>query len=342
MVAPTFKPAQIIKKLLSALPERSRAVIESRYGLGKTTERLTLEAIGKKYNITRERVRQIENHALQTLRKSSAMKEAKAAFDELEDIVDTLGGLVPEEEFLRGISANEQVQNHIHFLLVVGESFKKDKEDDECKTCWYVDEELTRRIRESLRRLYETLSDETLVPESELIGAFLVELKDINQKYKSDEIIRRWLSLSKSIGKNPLGEWGRAHSPNVRTKGVRDYAYLAIKRHGSPMHFTEVAKMIEKLFNKRAHVATTHNELIKDPRFVLVGRGLYALAEWGYNTGVVRDVIREILKKEGPLPRTDIIEKVRKERYVKDNTIVVNLQNSKFFRKTKEGKYSLV
>lgn len=327
---------------MSALPERSRAVIESRYGLGKTPERLTLEAIGKKYNITRERVRQIENHALMVLRKSGAMKEAKVAFDELETIVDALGGIVPEEEFLASVSSNEQTKNQVHFLLVVGESFKKGKEDDECKTCWYVDEELTGKIREALRKLYGRLSDNDLVPEAELISAFLVELKDINQRYKSEEIIRRWLSLSKSVGKNPLGEWGRAHSSNVKAKGIRDYAYLAIKRHGSPMHFTEVARMIEKLFSKRAHVATTHNELIKDSRFVLVGRGLYALAEWGYNTGIVRDVIREILKKEGPLSRADIIEKVRKERYVKDNTIVVNLQNAKFFRKTKEGKYSLV
>lgn len=342
MASITFKPAQIVKKLLSALPERSGAVIENRYGLGKSAERLTLEAIGKKYGITRERIRQIENHALLTLRKSAAMNEAKAAFGELEELVDVLGGIVPEEEFLRSISANQQIQNQIHFLLVVGESFKKGKEDEECKTCWYVDEELTKKIRESLRRLYERLSDETLVPEAELMGHFLAELKDINQKYKSDEIIKRWLSLSKSIGKNPLGEWGRAHSPNVRAKGIRDYAYLAIKRHGSPMHFREVAVMIEKLFNKRAHVATTHNELIKDPRFVLVGRGLYALREWGYSTGVVRDVIRDLLKKEGPLSREDIIERVRKERYVKDNTIVVNLQNSRFFRRTKEGKYALL
>ena len=79
-----------------------------------------------------------------------------------------------------------------------------------------------------------------------------------------------------------------------------------------------------------------HNELIKDQRFVLVGRGIYALAEWGYAKGVVRDVIRDLLAKHGPLTKDEIMDKVLKERYVKENTILVNLQNPKFFKKNKK------
>ena len=154
-------------------------------------------------------------------------------------------------------------------------------------------------------------------------------------------MLKRWLRISKNIGKNPLGEWGQAHSQNVKTKGVRDFAYLAVKKHGSPLHFREVASLIEKMFNRKAHIATTHNELIKDKRFVLVGRGLYALKEWGYQTGIVKDVIKEILKKNGPMTRDEIISKVKKERYVKDNTIVVNLQDSRYFKRRSDGKYAL-
>src|SRR3989338_1141635 len=123
---------------------------------------------------------------------------------------------------------------------------------------------------------------------------------------------------------------------------MRDYAFLVIRKHGSPIHFKEVAKAITQYFNKKAHVATTHNELIKGPRFVLVGRGLYALSEWGYMSGVVKDVIKKILEKEGPLMKDEIIKKVLKERYVKENTIMVNLQNPKFFKKSNDGKYSIV
>jgi len=102
-----------------------------------------------------------------------------------------------------------------------------------------------------------------------------------------------------------------------------------------------VAKQITKTFGRKAHPATCHNELIKDARFVLVGRGLYALAEWGYSRGVVADVIKSILKKDGPLTKEEIISKVKKERYVKDNTILVNLQNGHYFKKTKDGLYAL-
>jgi len=115
-----------------------------------------------------------------------------------------------------------------------------------------------------------------------------------------------------------------------------------MRKHGSPIHFREVAKAISEMFNKKAHVATTHNELIKDPRFVLVGRGLYALTEWGYLSGVVKDVIKKVIDKNGPMTKDEIIDKVLKERYVKKNTIIVNLQNPKFFKKDKDGRYSIV
>ncbi|MAF59486.1 MAG: sigma factor-like helix-turn-helix DNA-binding protein [Candidatus Pacebacteria bacterium] len=341
MATLTFKPKNVTKQLLSVLPDRAQDVLTSRYGLGIKSEKMTLEAIGKKYGITRERVRQIENYALTNIRKSDEFDEAKEYFDEIERVIDSLGGLVSEEELLNEISKDSSTQNHIHFLLVLGNTFIKKKEDSEFGHRWYVDEGLADEVHKALRSLYTGLSDDDLIPESEMLNAFLEEVKNLNQKYKNEEILRRWLSLSKGLGKNPLGEWGVAQSSNVKAKGMRDYAYLAIKRHGSPMHFTEVAKAIAELFNRKAHVATCHNELIKDKRFVLVGRGLYALTEWGYTSGVVKEVIKEILGESGPLSREDIIDKVRKERYVKVNTVLVNLQDTSVFKRDKQGKYTL-
>lgn len=338
----SFKPKAVVKRLLVALPARAKDIIESRYGLGDRAERMTLEAIGKTYKITRERVRQIENYAFGVIRKSDVYKKEKAAFDELEKLIDTLGGVVHEEDFLKYISDEEGIQNHVHFLLVLGDPFKKRKEDADFHHRWYVSDETIGKVEASLKKLYENLSDEDLVPEGEMLSLFLDSVKDCSEKYKNEEIAKRWLSLSKRVGRNPLGEWGSSKSSNVKAKGMRDYAYLAIRRHGSPMHFTEVAKAIQKLFDRTAHVATCHNELIKDPRFVLVGRGLYALKEWGYSTGVVKEVIKDILKQSGPLTKDEIVEKVLKERYVKENTIVVNLQNQSLFKRSKDGKYSLI
>ncbi|PIQ68821.1 MAG: hypothetical protein COV91_01970 [Candidatus Taylorbacteria bacterium CG11_big_fil_rev_8_21_14_0_20_46_11] len=336
------KPKQTVKKLLGALPDRAKDVIVSRYGLGEKPQKMTLEAIGKKYGVTRERVRQIENYALTTIRKSEAYQKEKMALDELEQLLHSLGGVVAEDELLSHAAPDKSSQNQIHFLLVVGESFKKEREDEYFKHRWYIDEKLAGKVHDALRKLYKNLSNNDLVSELDIIAQFLTHVEDVADTLKSEEIVRRYLNLSKTIAKNPLGEWGLQTSPNIRAKGMRDYAFLVLRRHGSPIHFREVAKSIEKLFGKKAHVATTHNELIKDGRFVLVGRGLYALAEWGYMSGVVKDVIRKILDKSGPLTKDEIIAKVLNERYVKENTILVNLQNPKYFKRSKEGKYTFI
>ncbi|KKR45083.1 MAG: hypothetical protein A3G47_01300 [Candidatus Zambryskibacteria bacterium RIFCSPLOWO2_12_FULL_39_45] len=337
----TFKPKQVCRRLLSVLGDRAQDVLSCRFGLGVDTKRMTLEGIGKKYKITRERVRQIENYSIVNIRKSKEYVREKPAFDELKKVMTDLGTIISEEELLNHLAKDKSTQNHIHFLLVIGEDFVKEKEDLEFKHRWNVDKELSKKIHNSLRELYGSLSDDEILLESDMVEKFLEQVKDISDKYKNQEIAKRWLTLSKLIGKNQLGEWGKASSSNINAKGMRDYAFLVIRRHGSPIHFREVAKSITELFKKKAHVATTHNELIKDPRFVLVGRGLYALAEWGYMSGVVKDVIKKVLEKNGPLDREEIVKKVLKERYVKENTIMVNLQNTKFFKKSKDGKYSV-
>ncbi len=341
MSAITFKPKQVVKRLLSSLSPRALDVMIKRYGLGDDTERMTLEAIGKTYGITRERVRQIENFALASIKKSDSFKKESSTFEELNKLIISMGGVVCEEDFLMHVSKDLSTQNHLYFLLVLGDQFKREKEDDYFRHRWIVDDKVSMKVHEAIRDLYKTLSHEDLIPEGEIVATFLSHLKDVSDEYKNEEITKRWLSLSKTIAKNPLGEWGVAHSPNVNARGMRDYAYLIIRKHGSPMHFTEVAKAITQIFGKKAHIATCHNELIKDNRFVLVGRGLYALSSWGYEKGVVKDVIAKVLKKEGPLTKKDIIDRVLKERYVKENTVFVNLQDTKLFKRTKDGKYAM-
>jgi hypothetical protein len=337
----SFKPKKITKKITSHLAPRASDVIMNRFGLTIDGKRKTLEEIGKKYNITRERVRQVEDVALNLIKKSEAYKTEQAVFDELKQLVHKLGSVVSEKELLSYISRDEITQNHIHFFLTLSDAFKKYREDEHFETRWSVDDAFADKIHEALRKLYASLKDEDLIPETEMIKKFFEHLKDIAVEYRDEEMARRWLSMSKAVSKNGLGEWGKASSPNIRTRGVKDYAFLVMRRHGSPMHFKEVADAISKTFGKKTHYATCHNELIKDPRFVLVGRGIYALSEWGYKEGIARVVIQDILKREGQLTKEEVVEKVMKERYFKKNTILVNLANSKYFKKNKNGLYTL-
>jgi hypothetical protein len=336
-----FKPKQVTKKLIGHLQDRSSDVIISRFGLGVDLEHKTLEAIGEKYGITRERVRQIEHAALTAIRKHSSFKEENQIFTEIKNLMKDLGSLIEEEELLTHISADKSTQNHVHFYLVLGEDFKKIKEDDHYKSRWHTDDALSNQIHEALTGLYQTLGDGELVTEGDFITKFIEECRKVNAEVLSEEVAKRYLRTSKKMAKNPLGEWGKAGTSGVKTRGIKDYAYLMMRKHGSPMHFREVAKAIGETFGKKTHTATCHNELIKDNRFILVGRGIYALKEWGYKPGIVREVIKDILRKYGPLSKEDIVEHVMKERYLKKNTILVNLQNAKYFKKNKEGQYSL-
>ncbi|HOH11534.1 MAG TPA: sigma factor-like helix-turn-helix DNA-binding protein [Candidatus Paceibacterota bacterium] len=338
----SIKPKEITKKLLNVLPERNRDILTKRYGLDKNSKRLTLEAIGSEYGITRERVRQIENFGLGMIKKSKTYESATEAFGQIKDLMDEYGSVVHEREFLGSLAKDELTQNHIHFLLVVSDNFTKIKEDEEFHHRWTVNEEKAAKVHQSLRRLCAGFSEDDLIPEPELITKFLKELKDFSNEPNLEGLAPKWLKICKLLARNPLGEWGLNTSPNIRMRGIRDYAYLVLRQNKAPLHFTEVAREIDKTFNKKAHPATCHNELIKDGRFVLVGRGLYALTEWGYSQGTVVDVVMRILKEAGALSKDEIINHVLKERFVKENTILVNLQNAKYFKRDENGRYFLV
>lgn len=338
----TFQPKKVTKDLLSALNTRAKEVIIGRFGLGPDGDRKTLESIGRKYGITRERVRQIENFALKSIKKSSVYAENAKIFDEVKKLMKDAGGIVHEEDFLASVAKDRATQNHIHFYMVLHDDFKATKEDEHFNKHWSVDGGVSTIVHDALLDLHTNISDEEMIAESILLDRFLKQMAELHEVYKSKEMLQKYLSLSRVLGKNQMGEWGKKSSPNIKTRGIKDYAYLVVRKKGQPMHFREVAKEIFNEFKKKAHVATCHNELIRDTRFVLVGRGIYGLREWGHSGGIVRDVIVEVMNKQGkPLSKNEIIELVKKERIVKDNTVIVNLQNPKYFSKDENGKFTV-
>lgn len=337
----TFQPKKTTKRLLTPLNSRAKEIIVGRFGLGDSGERKTLEAIGKKYGITRERVRQIENFALKVIKKSEEFIEEQPVFEEIKNLVKEFGGIVHEEEFLKEVAKDKLTQNHVHFYLVLDDHIKEHKEDAEYNKRWSVDEAVAEAVHTALGKLHSSISEEEMLAQDILLAQFLSQLEGLHDAYKSKEILQKYLQLSKVLGANQLGEWGRKTSPNIKTRGIKDYAYLVIRKAARPMHFREVSKEITTQFKKKAHTATTHNELIRDTRFVLVGRGIYALREWGHTGGVVRDVIKDVIRENGgkPMKKEDIIEKVKAKRIVKDNTVLVNLQNPNHFEKDSNGNY---
>ncbi len=151
------------------------------------------------------------------------------------------------------------------------------------------------------------------------------------------------LKSAKKIEQNKFGHWGVHNWRDIKPKTINDKIYLVLINHGKPIHFAEIADLINKIKfdNKKANAATVHNELILDKKYVLVGRGIYSLKEWGYNDGTVSDVIEKILSQtEESMSRDEVIDKVLEERLVKKTTVILALMNKEKFTKEK-GKYRL-
>lgn len=338
----SFQPLKVAKGLLAVLPNnRTRDVVERRFGLGKSDKKETLEAIGKNYGITRERVRQIENYSLNLIRQSDPFQKSEPFFQELKTVIASFGGMVEEKNFVNVLAKSAKDKNCLLFFMVLGKDFNKLKEDEEFKHRWLTDGKSAEGIQESLRNLHKNMTPDDVFSEEDITAKLAGYFENLSGQKNIPGAAASWLNVSNLLAKNPLDQWGLANSPRIRPRGVRDLAYIVMEMHGSPMHFTEVSSSIEKSLGKSAYVQTVHNELIKDKRFVLVGRGLYALKEWGYKEGRVCDIIKDILTSHGPLPKEDLIKYVLKERHIKESTILINIQNKKYFKKLPNGRYSV-
>lgn len=350
----SFNPVEIISKLFSELGSREQDILRRRFGLhGKGNE--TLEQIGKNYQVTRERVRQIENAAIRNIRGFSYFEETVKPVE-----VVVLAAL----EKHGGIMAED------HMLEYVLQTAKND--EAECKHLLFLLEKLTKNriVREQRAGFYPSwridfvdwqAADETIAALERILLAHGQPLThdDLIAKLRETEVftkhqshfgfdpeeahpIHAHLRTTTRIKPNPFGEWGLSHWNTVTPKRMGDKIYLVMKKHGEPLHFRDIAQHINKagFDDKQAYPPTVHNELILDERYVLVGRGIYALKEWGYVPGVVSDVIFSILSNEpAGLSRDEIVDEVLKQRMVKKGTVYLALGNDKRFKKSDSGRY---
>lgn len=324
----------LVEGALDALKkDRDREVLRRRSGINVAAQ--TLEQIGQDLNITRERVRQIEKAAFQKLRDN-----ANHSNDFNSAVLLTIskkGGLISVETLGGELGVESTLEPHLVFLVKINPQFVLIERND------------------NLNRLVGNgkVFDDTKVKNThealiEVIKAHgkPAKFKNIHHlvdgPYSQDSLIE--LAKASAHLSELDGNWGLNSWPEVNPKSIRDKIYLILKKTGRPMHFTDISEKISKLAANPKKVTTqaVHNELIKDKRFVLIGRGIYALAEWGYRSGTVADIIEEILREEnGPLNKDEIVKRVLARRQVKTTTIVLNLQEKPQFKRVKKGVYSL-
>lgn len=318
--------------------EREREIISRRFGLFDRKE--TLEQIGELLNITRERVRQLEKAMLNRLKEAAQkdLAELQPIEAAIEKYLNVTGfaARVSEVAFKLSPKNDKLDQSRIAFLAQLSPrlSFLEDNDN------FHASVGLTSRHEESMMKK----KIEKIIEVIQKIG-HPTSIEEISTKAGEGDTqhTQALAGLSKHIA-TLNSRWGLIRWPMVNPKNIRDKIYVILHDGGKPMHFGDIAKAIKLSEFKRKDVTTQaiHNELIKDSRFVLIGRGIYALREWGYKAGTVSDVIASILKKEGgPLHRDEIVRRVLKSRQVQETTILLNLQSKPQFKRVAKATYAL-
>lgn len=361
---------QILNDLFSYLNPREKEVLKRRYGL-QGNDQETLEKIGQSYSITRERVRQIEANGLRKLKKVDAIQKVKVDLDYLSDLVQSLllqaAGLMSEGDLVAQVAGvhkkiNEiALKQSINFLLsyVLQDRFDRINRHDKFHDSWKIkglDFSVLDKVIDALVKIINDKGEP--MSSVDLMKAFqkgdfykqnekmLLEICDLNhdKKLTLDEVLFAYIRVSQGIKQNLFEQWGLRDWKIVSPKTINDKIYLILKKAEKPMHYREIAVGINEagFDKKKACAATVHNELIIDKKYVLVGRGYYALREWGYEDGTVEEMIEKILKKAAKsLSKDDIIKQVLEKKFVKQSTIYLALLNKKKFKKVEQNKYTL-
>jgi len=330
---------QLINDTLATIErEREREIVSRRFGLFDRKE--TLEQIGELLGITRERVRQLEKAVVTRLKVAAEQGNLPHISEAERTFIDTLHGLgevARVSNLAKAFGDDSKLeQARVAFLARLCPELAVIDEDDHYYAAVAVravyDE---KSIKRSVEKLIDVIKKQG---EPKAIEDFMASasLKDAAQAAALASTSKQLATLN--------GRWGLVKWPMVNPKNIRDKIYVILKEHGKHMHFSEIADAIKASDFKRKDVTTQaiHNELIKDKRFVLIGRGIYALKEWGYKKGTVADIISEVLKEAGqPLHRDEIVKRVLKSRFVKETTILLNLQGKSQFKRVAKATYAL-
>lgn len=334
----TINYSQLYAKFTKSLPKKMKEIFDRRFGV-KTGKPETLESIGSTFTITRERVRQIQEAAFNHIKKNHGI-EVEAIFKGFDAYFASKGGFRREEIALEELAGKKNKPYALFLLNLGSERFTRVCGKKDYHYFWVSKAASNTQVTEVLGALVKDIdAGKKMLTEKEFVSSFAL-------KYNvNNEALASYIEISKSIQKNKEGKLGLISWPEVKPRGVRDKAFLVFKKEKKPLHFRQITQLIDGLgydaADKRAHPQTVHNELIKDTRFVLVGRGTYALAEWGYVPGTIKDIIAKVLKEKEGAGQEDVIKAVLAQRIVAKNTVLINLNNKKHFSRDMDGKYFL-
>jgi len=344
----SIDPLVAVIGAVNSLKDREREVLLSRFGL-EDGNKMTLEAVGAKFGVTRERVRQIENSAVKRLAQKPT-KDLGRLLKVVQNYLTESGGIVSLDGLAGYFKLSRDQRyvaevNALRLVMTISEDIEALSKAPQLRTGWARKSIPESLLIEVLRVVEQILLNKKKpLTEEELWAEFSdTETYQQHRQQLTPSVIGGILRLGSNLAATTDAKWGLTSWPIVVPKRIRDKIYLVLQKVTKPLHFRDITDAINLAYSDKTVLSrTVHNELIGDNRFVLVGRGIYGLKEWGYQPGVVSDVIVKILQEAGrPLAVDEIIEVVLKDRQVKRNTVIANLQNKQLFRRIGKGLYTL-
>lgn len=334
----------LVNNLLILLSPKEKHIIENRFSLN-SHPRATLEKIGKEFGVTRERVRQIEKNALRKLQRNVGNTKLHILNQYGTTLIQKYDGVVLEEKLVNEIlsmmkdAASIDVSS-VKLSLELDPQLEKIHNTIYLRPYWRTKTITKREILDVGEKTIKFLEKRTDVsPPEELLAHLNTHLT----KRITKTFMISCLELDRRIKLVKGGYIGLSSWRNINPRTLRDKILYILNEAKKPLHFVEISNRISAAHfdNKVVNVQAVHNELIRYPQFVLIGRGIYALKEWGYEEGTVADIVEGILKKYGPLDRDKIVELVLKQRQVKRITILLNLKNKSQFDRVGRNVYGL-
>jgi len=330
--------SELMPRLLNLLTKKEKDIIGRRFSLGNTT-RETLDRIGQSYSITRERVRQIETVALKKLARISMDPSMKAIHNLAFSILVEHGKIMSEDllvsKMLKSLQNPKNIDvNAMKLAMRVSDKLIKHEKNQFFRPYWRAVDISIGEVKSAIKEIEKILKKNGDI--------LLVENLAVPFKSRYPKVfIESVLEIDRRFLRTESG-WGLTNWRFINPRSIKDKILISLRNIAKPLHFTDIIEHVLNDFNSQKSVTpqAVHNELIRHNEFVLVGRGLYGLSEWGLASGTVCDVIKSVFEEnDGALKRQEIIEKVLAKRNIRLGTISLNLQKYPFFKRVGRAVY---
>ena len=308
---------EVIESVIAKLEPRTVSILTERMGLSSGRSRKTLEAIGREFHLTRERVRQIADKGLQIISRHVRTR-LPDLFTEIQQFIGARGVVSLDDviAIIPNLGTSDPFDSKAGVRVLLLASQDGGRPLDATGNAW-CSREITpafhRQVLKAARRILKGVPMRC-VDVSVEVAMSLRQFDDLQMN-----IIRKLLLNSPSeltVERSPEGDILCPPRQNTSDRR-RSFIYAYIKEQGVPVQMQEIFAAIQDSMpelipdspTRQSAINTVASGLDRDDRFAWAGSSTWGLREWGYVSrgASVAAAILETLRASGvPLSAAQI------------------------------------